>query len=37
MSSADEAVTIDGTGERAGKWAVLAIVAIGVFMTSWPH
>jgi EmrB/QacA subfamily drug resistance transporter len=25
---------VDGTGERAGKWTVMAIVAIGVFMAT---
>jgi EmrB/QacA subfamily drug resistance transporter len=34
MRSADNAVVIDGTGERAGKWTVMAIVAIGVFMAT---
>src|SRR5438105_4685580 len=32
--SAENALAIDGTGERASKWTVLTIVAIGVFMAT---
>jgi MFS family permease len=32
--SREMALGIDGTGERAGKWTVMAIVAIGIFMAT---
>jgi hypothetical protein len=35
--STEHTFAIDGTGERAGKWTVMAIVAIGVFMISRHH